>query len=80
LFAVLDMMIESKMGRDHPRGSWRCVDCQYESPNKGDVRNHIEAKHVDTFGTSCDLCGVVTKTRKAMKMHKIRQHKFIFPE
>ena len=53
------------MGRDPTTGSWYCVDCHYESANKGDVRNHIEAKHVDTVGTSCDICGIVTKTRKA---------------
>ena len=74
-FAVLDNLISSKMGRDPATGSWYCVDCHYESANKGDVRNHIEAKHIDTVGTSCDICGIVTKTRKAMKMHKMRQHK-----
>ena len=74
-FAVLDNLISSKMGRDPATGSWYCVDCHYESANKGDVRNHIEAKHIDTVGTACDICGIVTKTRKAMKMHKMRQHK-----
>jgi len=53
---------------------WYCVDCQYESPYKCDMKNHIEAKHIDST-ISCDICGVVTKTRKALKMHKYRQHK-----
>ena len=64
------------MSKDHASGVWFCVDCQYGSANKGVMRNHIEAKHVDST-TSCDLCGVVTKTRKALKMHKYRQHKNI---
>ena len=78
-FSVLDNLISSKMGRDPSTGAWYCVDCHYESANKGDVGNHIEAKHVETAGTSCDICGIVTKTRKAMKMHKMRQHKPLHP-
>ena len=78
-FSVLDNLISSKMGRDPSTGAWYCVDCHYESANKGDVGNHIEAKHVETAGASCDICGIVTKTRKAMKMHKMRQHKPLPP-
>ena len=33
-----------------------------------------EAKHVNSQ-VSCDICGHLTKTRKALKMHKYRQHK-----
>ena len=78
LFAALDSMIEFKMGRDE-NGSWFCLECHYESSNKGDVKNHIEAKHIEAIATSCELCGIVTKTRKAMKMHKLRQHKPLPP-
>ena len=81
LFAALDSMIESKMGKveNGSCGSWFCLECHYESSIKGDVKNHIEAKHIEAAATSCDLCGVVTKTRKAMKMHKHRQHKPLPP-
>jgi len=71
---LLDHIIECKMSKDTHSSKWYCVECQYESNNKGDMRNHIEAKHVDST-ISCDLCGVVTKTRKALKMHKYRQHR-----
>ena len=56
-------------------GAWSCVCCDYLRSNRGDVANHVEAKHVDTFGNvGCEYCGFETKTRKALKMHAFRMH------
>ena len=63
------------MHKDPLRSVWACAECEYESSNRDDMKNHIEAKHVLSAGLACDLCGMWTKTRKAMKMHKFRQHK-----
>ena len=38
------------------------------------IPSSLEAKHVNSQ-VSCDICGHLTKTRKALKMHKYRQHK-----
>jgi len=55
-------------------GMWACVSCDYERNNRGDVSNHIEAKHIEFSRVDCDYCGFVTKTRKALKMHIFRMH------
>ena len=65
-------MIDSLMSRDVAINSWRCNECDYKSSVRGDMKNHIEAKHVENSSVSCNICGFVTKTRKALKMHKYR--------
>ena len=75
-FTELDSLIMSKMERTNT-GVWSCLTCDYQRNNRGDVANHVEAKHVEfgSFGiVSCDYCGFVTKTRKALKMHVFRMH------
>jgi hypothetical protein len=55
-------------------GHWTCLACDYRRPNRGDVVNHVEARHVHFSSVACNVCGFVTKTRKSLKMHKFRQH------
>merc|ERR1712098_411165 len=71
----LDRVIESCMGKNKEMGTWNCTQCGYSSIVKTDVINHIEAKHIES-SVNCDLCGITTKTRKALKMHKSRHHRF----
>ena len=39
------------------------------------IRDHIEAHHITGVSHTCDICGVVSKTRKSLKVHTIRLHK-----
>jgi len=72
----LDGLIAAKMTRDRfgANNMWFCEDCEYRTDNKQLMRNHIEAKHV-LSSSACDICGFVTRTRKALSMHKYRHHK-----
>ena len=69
---LLDRMIESFILKRE--GLWCCSECDYHSRVRGDMVNHVESRHVSS-SVSCELCGVVTKTRKALKMHKFRNHR-----
>ena len=69
---LLDQMIESYIQKSE--GLWCCSECDYRSRVRGDTVNHVESRHVSS-SVSCELCGVVTKTRKALKMHKFRNHR-----
>ena len=66
-------MIQNYLKRSDS-GGWCCSQCDYGSGNRGDVANHIEARHVDS-SVNCDICGIETKTRKSLKVHKFRHHK-----
>ena len=70
----LELLIVSLMERSEVGGLWRCRECDYSSGVRTDVARHVEARHVDST-VSCDICGYVTNTRKALKMHKYRNHR-----
>ena len=40
----------------------------------GNMPNHIEANHISDVSYPCDLCGKVSKSRNASRMHKNRDH------
>ena len=53
---------------------WRCIECGYSRKNKVRVANHIEAKHIDSEGFNCDLCGKFCSTSNALQIHISRNH------
>ena len=54
-------------------GIWGRV--QFVSLNRSKLRNHIEAKHMQSVGFQCSFCNAVSPTRHAMKMHMLRKHR-----
>ena len=65
--------IESKM-RQTSKG-WGCCVCQFDSNNKTRTWEHVEAKHVDTFGYHCSLCSKFCKSFASLRNHMDRYHK-----
>ena len=72
--SVLDDLIESMLTRNSNQ-SYNCGSCSYTSIRKSHVKAHIEAKHIQTTGFSCLLCGKLCNTRNALMIHKTRFHK-----
>jgi len=70
----LDAQIEQCMERSGT-GSWNCLYCDFTSAHKHHVKNHCEARHVSSGGVSCQYCGMVSPTRKALAMHISRKHR-----
>jgi len=54
---------------------WTCKECGKSVKNRVHLRNHIEAQHIVTPGFPCDICGFVSKTRKALGGHKDYNHR-----
>ena len=52
----------------------QCLSCPYYSSTKATLRQHIEAKHIDTGGFSCSVCNKICSTRHAFKIHRLRYH------
>jgi len=69
----LDRQICGLMDKDYS-GAWQCQRCDYSTRNKQGMINHIESKHVESGGATCQFCGRVCPTRHALQMHVIRQH------
>ena len=73
-FVGLDELIEQNMQKDE-LGIWGCMQCEFTSNKTNNVRNHIEAKHIQSAGFQCSVCNAVSPTRHAMKMHMLRKHR-----
>ena len=56
-------------------GVWHCLQCPFNSKRCSVVKNHVEAKHIESAGFMCPLCSTVCPTRNALTMHTGRKHK-----
>lgn len=72
----LDLQIASMMerGDDHV---WTCKVCGKKATKGGkpDMRDHIEANHVEGISHPCTICGKTYKTRNSLKSHKSTSHR-----
>ena len=59
-------------------GRWQCAVCGYQSKSTN-LRYHIEAKHSESSGYSCQLCGAVLKTRNSYSVHMSTKHRNKWP-
>ena len=75
----LDEQIKSMFTKtDLPAGGDRgylatCNVCGKQLPLKV-MPSHIEANHITGVSHACDICGKVSRSRKALRMHISRQH------
>ena len=53
--------------------AWACNLCGKEA-TQGQIRRHIESKHITGVRHKCDLCHKTSKSRYALKVHKKRNH------
>jgi len=67
--------IESKMKEDVTGAHWRCLDCDFASPYRHVLFNHVESKHIQTVGYNCQYCAKFCPSRNALRSHVSRQHK-----
>ena len=56
-------------------GFWRCLTCGWETKLRARVWEHVEAKHVETNGYACPLCGKFCSSKNALKLHKSKYHR-----
>ena len=38
------------------------------------MRSHVEANHITGVSHSCDICGKISRSRNALRVHKLRNH------
>ena len=54
---------------------WGCASCDFKTKYDSTLRNHIEAKHLDTGGFVCQYCSATCPNRQALRMHLSRKHR-----
>ena len=60
---------------DSKKVAWTCNLCGKQGTH-GQIKRHIEAKHITGVRHKCDLCHKTSKSRYALKVHKKRNHDF----
>jgi len=48
---------------------WECLECDYKSHLKPNIRQHVETRHLD-LSYPCDICGKIFKSYKTCQMHQ----------
>ena len=56
-------------------GIWQCSECDYNSKKQSNMYDHIEARHVESTGYSCDECGKFCNNRVALRNQTRTYHK-----
>jgi len=69
-----EALITSKMTKFHDGTTsiWQCIECEYTSKLRHNMRNHIESQHTSSQGYYCQHCEKFCKTKNALSLHKSR--------
>ena len=74
---IKSMMTKSEMRSSSGQGNLAtCNICGKQGPVSAMPR-HIEANHITGVSHPCDICGKVSRSRNALRVHNFRQHKVI---
>ena len=60
--------------QDLPRKYFKCETCKAEFIRKGDLKVHMDVKHLAQEINSCDLCPSKFKWKKDLQSHKLEKH------
>ena len=69
----LDEKINTMM--DKGEGGWNCKACGKQFSKKDNLRQHIEANHIEGASHYCGQCGKVSRSRHALAKHIYVFHK-----
>jgi len=70
---AIDQAVLAQMQKNG--GVWQCLTCGWEAKIKTRLFEHVEAKHVETNGYSCPICGKFCSSQKGLKNHKFKYHR-----
>ena len=68
----LDHKIDNMMRKVD--GYWNCLQCGKCDRNVANVRDHIEAKHIEGVSHSCPDCGKYYRSRNSLRFHRSKHH------
>ena len=71
----LDEQINSMMQRIEGSKTWSCTVCGKTTRDKTNVRQHIEANHIEGATHPCKLCGKISRSRNGLTNHALIYHK-----
>lgn len=67
--------INSMMQKVEGTKDWSCTVCGKTAGHKNNLRQHIEANHIEGISHRCDQCGKVSRSTHGLRKHKYDTHK-----
>ena len=55
--------------------AWQCAQCGYSTRRKSDLKDHIDAKHIERDPLPCNQCDMICPNKKSLKNHMYKHHK-----
>ena len=72
---IISMITKSKISAGPGQGFLAtCNVCGKEGSYRN-MPSHVEANHITGLSHSCDICGKTSRSKHALAMHKLRNHK-----
>ena len=56
---------------------WACTECGHKTRHKYHLARHIEAKHIQNDGFTCNYCNKLCPSKNALETHVSRHHRNI---
>ena len=53
---------------------WQCIQCGKTSPYITNIKNHVEANHLEGLTYPCTECNKISKSRASLRMHMKTAH------
>ena len=72
--SALDEQIDSMMYKADGSNEWTCSTCEKSSRLKANIRQHVEANHIEGIAYACDQCGKVSRSKFGLIKHISRKH------
>ena len=72
---IRSMITKSEMSLGPGKGKMAsCNICGKQAPYR-DLPRHVESKHLDGISHACDICGSISRSKNALRLHKMQKHK-----
>ena len=71
---ALDEQITNMMHKVEGSSEWSCSVCGKNSKLKANIRQHIEANHIEGVSHACNQCGKVSRSRHGLSQHMLKGH------
>jgi len=55
-------------------GSWACAECSFTTKYQATMSNHVESRHLQSDGYTCQFCNKFCPTKNALKCHIYQRH------
>ena len=54
---------------------WHCTQCGKSGKKKSNIKEHVEANHIQGLQIECPICQRILKSRASLRIHNFNVHR-----